>query len=323
MLEAQSYQEGNGIDKVEKPDAEGLLNKAVIISFGTGRFGNSRKVRKNQVNVSAIDENGGNRDVDKDALRISKELLNSKELQAIGSFDQKTRGKLLTYCLPSYVEEGYYFLPISLIEAVNTYLEQRQAERQYLINEFMSVYPVKRDAARLRLGPLFRERDYPGEDDVRATFTCSVRYISFSVPGKLQEISMSLFLQEKDRQERMWEEAAVEVRQALREGLAELVEHAVERLSYKPDGKPQFFKDSMIKNMTEFLDLFEKRNITNDADLAAIVMQARQLLAGVDPATLRNNLGTRDRIRQGFERINAAMDTMLIDRPTRQIDFDD
>lgn len=312
------------MDKIEKPDAEGLLSKAVIISFRTGRFGNNRKVRRNQLTISAVDADGGtDKLVDKDALRISKELLDSKELQAIGSFDQKTRQKLLQYCLPSYIEEGYYFLPISLIEIVDGFLAVARAYRIGLINAFLETYETKKREARLRLGPLYREKDYSEEKEVRESFTWSVRYISFSVPGSLQEVSMSLFLEEKQRQERMWEEAAVEVRVALREGMAGLVEHAVERLSYKPDGKPQFFKDSLIKNMSEFLDLFEKRNLTNDNDLAAIVAQARQLMAGVDPATLRNNLGTRERIKQGFETIKATMSTMLVDRPSRQIDLDD
>lgn len=327
LQETENYdygQGGNGMERIDRPSAEGLLSKAVIISFKTGRFGNNRKVRKSAVNISAYDEETAtDKPVDKDALKVSKELLDSKELQAISSFDQKTRGKLLTYCLPSYVEEGYYFLPISLIETVDGFLAGARTERQYLVNEFLAVYPAKRDSARFRLGPLFREKDYPEEDAVRESFTWTVRYISFSVPGSLREISSFLYNQEKAKQEAMWEEAAAEVRVALRESLAGLVEHAISKLSYQPNGKPQIFRDSMVKNMEQFLDLFEKRNLTNDGDLAAIVAQARQLMAGVDPASLRNNLGTRDRIRAGFEGIKATMDSMLVDRPVRQIDLDD
>jgi len=325
MLEMQDYAAGgNGMDKIEKPSAEGLLSKAVIISFKTGRLGNTRKVRKNQVNVSANDPDGGEtREVNKDVLKISKELLDSKELQAIGSFDAKIRAKLLTYCLPSYVDEGYYFLPISLIETVNGFLNAARVERTDLVNAFLAVYEEKREQARLRLGPLYIEKDYPDVAEVERSFTWSVRFISFSVPGSLKEISMSLFEQEKERQERMWEDAASEVRNALRESMAGMLEHAVEKLSYKSDGKPQVFRDSLTKNMLEFLDLFDKRNITNDDDLAALVGQAKQLMAGVDPATLRDSLTTRDRIRQGFERIKSTMDTMLVDRPVRSIDLDD
>lgn len=321
-------QGGNGMGMVEKPSAEGLLSKAVIISFKTGRFGNNRKVRKSQVKVFANDPDAyepysAGKEIEKDALKVSKELLDSKELQAIGSFDQKTRQKLLQYCLPSYVEEGYYFLPISLIKTVDGFLAVAKADRTGLVNAFFNTYGTKKREARLRLGPLFREADYPEEAEVRESFTWRVRYISFSVPGSLKEISMSLFNQEKERQEAMWEEAAAEVRIALRESMAGLVEHAISKLSYQSSGKPQIFRDSMVKNMEQFLDLFEKRNLTNDNDLAAIVAQARQLMAGVNPATLRNNLGARDRIRAGFEQIKNAMDSKLIDRPVRQIDLDD
>ena len=314
-ITSQNY---NGVAVDVRPGAEGLLSKAVIVSFKTGRFGNTKRVGKGEIEITFNGEQ-----VDRDALKTNKELLDSKELQAIGSFDAKTRVKLLTYCLPSYVDDGYYFLPISLIETVNDFLARQQADRAYLVNDFLAIYPAKRDSARLRLGPLFRSTDYPSEDAVRSTFTWTVRYISFSVPGSLREISASLFEQEKVKQERMWEDAASEVRQALREAMAGLVAHAIEKLSYKSDGKPQVFRDSMVQNMSEFLDLFAARNLTNDADLAALVGQARQLMAGVDPSTLRSNIGARERIRAGFVGIQQTMDAMLVDRPVRAIDLDD
>ena len=308
----------NGISLVEKPGAEGLLSKAVIVSFKTGRFGNTKRVGKGEIEITFNGEQ-----VDRDALKTNKELLDSKELQAIGSFDAKTRVKLLTYCLPSYVDDGYYFLPISLIETVNDFLARRQTERTYLVNDFLAIYPAKRDSARLRLGPLFRSTDYPSEDDVRSTFTWTVRYISFSVPSSLSEISADLFEQEKAKQERMWENAAREVEVGLTEALAGLVEHAIEKLSFQASGKPQVFRDSMVQNMNEFLDLFDKRNLTSNASLTALAGQARQLMAGVDPSTLRSNLGARERIREGFVGIQQVMDSMLVDRPVRAIDLDD
>ena len=309
---------------IPQPDAESLLSKAVIISFKTGRFGNNRKVRRNEVSISAYDvQDGVEKTVGQDVVKVSKELLNAQELQAITSFDAQTRGRLLTYCLPSYVEDGYYFLPITLVETVDAMLSTAKKDRDGMVARFIGVYEQKKEEARLRLGPLYREKDYPSVAAVRQSFSWAVRYISFSVPGSLKEISSTLFNQEKARQEKMWEEAASEVRAALRESLVGLLEHAIGKLSYQSNGKPQVFRDSMVKNMNEFLDLFARRNLTNDDDLAALVGQTRQLMVDVDPTALRSNLGTRDRVRTGFEEIKRTMETMLIDRPLRQIDLDD
>ena len=316
ITENQDYT--NGVAVEVKPSAEGLLSKAVIVSFKTGRFGNTKRVSKGEIEITFNGEQ-----VDRDALKTNKELLDSKELQAIGSFDAKTRVKLLTYCLPSYVDDGYYFLPISLIETVNDYLARRQTERSYLVNDFLAIYPAKRDSARLRLGPLFRSTDYPSEDAVRRTFTWTVRYISFSVPSSLSEISADLFREETRKQEEMWESAAREVEIGLTEALAGLVERAIEKLSFQVNGKPQVFRDSMVENFNEFLDLFDQRNLTSNASLTALAGQARQLMAGVDPSTLRSNLGARERIRAGFVGIQQTMDAMLVDRPVRAIDLED
>lgn len=58
---------------IEKPMAGGLLSKAVIISFKTGRFGNTRKVRRSAVSISAYDVDAGeDRPVDKPEERVKR-----------------------------------------------------------------------------------------------------------------------------------------------------------------------------------------------------------------------------------------------------------
>lgn len=329
MLENLGYaQGGNGMDKIEEKESEGLLEKAVILCFRTGRFGNSRKVKQSQVtNLSAYDEYGEEKVViskEKKSknLKLSKVLLDSKELEAITSYDTKSRNTILRkWCLPSYADDGYYFVTLALVPDVDAYLVAREQERKGLVEAFIQAYQGLRDVA--RDNPLYRERDYPSEDRVRATFTWAVRYISFSTPGKLAEISQALYQREAEGLKETWRQAKEEARQGLLEAWIALVNHFVERLTYKPDGKPQQFKDTLTGNILEFIELFERRDPTDYAELRAVVDQARQLLAGVDPKRLRQDIPFRDKVRQEIEAIKRVSDTMLIDRPTRQIDLDD
>lgn len=332
MLEnTENYDYGNGgidMGKVEGKEGEGILEKAVILCFKTGRFGNSRKVKQSEVtNLSAYDEFGEEKTVisrEKKAknLKLTKVLLDSKELEAITSHDTKTRNIILRrWCLPSYADDGYYFVTLALVPDVDAYLVEREGDRRGLVEAFIQAYQGLREQA--RDNPLYREKDYPSEEQVRATFTWTVRYVSFSTPGRLAEISQSLYQREAEGLKETWRQAKEEARQGLLEAWVVLVNHFVERLTYKPDGKPQTFKDTLTGNILEFIELFERRDPTDYAELRAVVDQARQLLAGVDPKRLRKDIPFRDRVRQEVEAIKRISDDMLIDRPVRQIDLDD
>lgn len=314
---------------VERPAAEELLSRAVIVSLQTGRLGNSKKIRQSEVTrLETTGEDGQDRVVidrtkKTDLLKLTKKLLQSSTLEAIVSHDGKTRQTLLRkWCLPSFAQAGFYFVPIDLVSEVDTYLARRKQSRQELVDSFVGEYRDLRELARQE-NPFYREKDYPAESDIAGKFTWFIRYLSLGTPTNLQEIDAALYQREADGLADMWRQAAREVEEALTEAMMGLFDHAVEKLSFQSNGKPMIFRDSLVENMNEFLNLFDKRNITGSIELAALAGQARQLMAGVDPATLRFNLGARDRIRNGFMAIQQTMDSMLVDRPVRAIDLDD
>ena len=78
-----------------------------------------------------------------------------------------------------------------------------------------------------------------------------------------------------------------------------------------------------MKNLNDLLDTFQIRNIADDVELASLVEQMRRLAAGVGAEDLRSD----DKLRQAWAgelaRIETSLSSMVIDKPTRQITFDD
>src|SRR5712692_5917140 len=68
------------------------------------RLGNTRKVSTSQVEV----------DTDKSLIRVSKHLIDSKELRTIANFDGEVRRYLYDTCLP--FEAGIHLCPLALLE---------------------------------------------------------------------------------------------------------------------------------------------------------------------------------------------------------------
>ena len=288
-----------------------LARKTVCIKVRLSTMGNTRKVSTSQIEA----------DADKDLLRVSKHLVDSAELKAIGRFDGEIRRFLYNICLP--FEIGIHLLPITALETVEHRLRQFAEGRKQLVAAFISAYPgLCQDAAK-RLRGLYNPADYPPVEDVTKEFGFSWQYVSFGVPDQLKGISREVWEQEREKAAQRMAESSAEIQQVLRESMAKLVQHMADRLKEGQDGKPLRFKETTVSNLVEFLTNFEFRNVTDDTELQAMVAQARQLLQGVSADDLRATGDLRTKVQQGMADIAAQLDTMMAKTGGRKFRFDE
>lgn len=288
-----------------------LASKTVCIKVRLSTMGNTRKVSTSQIEA----------DADKDLLRVSKHLLDSAELKAVGRFDGEIRRFLYNICLP--FEIGIHLLPIPALEMVEQRLRAFRADRESLVASFLAAYPgLCQDAAR-RLRALYNPADYPPAEEVAREFGFSWQYVSFGVPEQLRGISREVFEQEREKAAQRMAEASSEIQQVLRETMARLVQHMAERLKDGTDGKPLRFKESTVSNLVEFLANFQFRNVTDDGDLQRLVSQARDLLQGIKADDLRSTAALRTRVQQGMAEIAGRLDTMLVKAGGRKFRFEE
>lgn len=287
---------------------------SVLIQVRSGSFGNTRQVSASKVEV----------DADKDQLRISKNLLDSPELKKVRSIDSEIRQYLYNRCLPSVFRAGVYRLPYQLIEEVDSKLQDFAIARQKAVDDAAVAYPQRCEEAAKALRAVYNQRDYPSVDRFRSSFYLEWSYFETAAPGKLAAISKDIYEREREKAEGELRESVATIRGYLRESFADMVSHMVERLTgAAANGSPKVFKQSTIDNLGEFLDYFDKRNLTNDTQMADLVGKARALMNGVDAKTLRDDFATRKFIRDGFSQIQDNLDVMLTDKPKRRIRFEE
>jgi hypothetical protein len=282
-------------------------SKTVLLHVKFSGLGNSKKVSNSQVEC----------DADKSLIRVSKQLLDSPELETIRSLDGEIRRYLYDSCLP--FEAGIHLLPTALIETVEARLTDYQTQRRDLVSLFVSAYPrLCEDAAR-RLRGLYNPRDYPGREEIYNAFSMSWAYISFDAPQALAAISTDIFNREREKIAARMEEAYDEARQVLRETMAELVKHLRERLEAKTDGTAKRLHASTIDSLKDFCRTFDFRNISNDAELAGLVSQTRELLEPVRVDSLRDSTRYRQEISAELSKIETAIDASLLAVPRRRM----
>ena len=283
--------------QVESKGAASILDKAVLVSLKLTSFGTSRKVKEYEAVVNTT--------ADRDRVNVSKRLLDAPEITKIRELDGEIRKYVYSQVVPSFLDEGYYFLHMDLIPMFDVQVQAFASLRQSLVAAATDALESMIETDREKLGDLFNREDYPTKTDFREAYQMRVRYLSLSVPEALKAHGLH------DRQAAelggSLADAQKEMRELMRGNFRDLCAHAADRLAPAEKGKAKIFRDSMVKNINDFLGSFAFRNLTDDEPLAALVEEARALMDGVTAEELRTDESTRENTRAGFEYLLQAV----------------
>jgi len=278
----------------------------------------------------------------KTALRMTKRLLYSPQFDALRK--HLTDAKYAIVAPPQYgglanpsgIMDGLFELHKSLVPRVNAAIAE--AKRRLLepwvdaegmehpghLTAFLADYPAAIERARIApileggLGPLFDLSDYPSENEVGAAFDIDRRWLAFGVPEGLPQELREQALNELRADLR---QAGETIKETLRSGLLELLQHGRDVLTLKPGEKPKQIKESLIGNVLQFCEVFSMRNTQGDEELARIVTQCRETLTGFDPDKCRKFESVREEAAARFAQLHAAVDTLITTTKGRRFDF--
>jgi hypothetical protein len=142
---------------------------------------------------------------------------------------------------------------------------------------------------------------------------------SVEPPGYLAELNPALFEEECRRVSARFDEALALTEEAFSTELTGLISHLSERLSGAVDGKPKVFRDSAVTNLVEFFDRFRRLNVRSNDQLETLVAQAREVVQGIEPQSLRENRILRDTVAGELGELRQSLEQLLVERPRRNI----
>ena len=219
--------------------------------------------------------------------RYNKRLLPKAALAALNATMSEARTRHYANSLP-WDDKGSRLLTVANYEH---YTGMMDGLRERLVRQrarFIEDYDHYVEQARLDLGKLFHIEEYPSKEDLRGKF--SIRYRITPVPDSDHFIA-KLASHDTDRVkrdiERHIEEQLHDAVGDLYRRLAEAVERVSERLNEDGDGKPLVFRDTMISNIRDLVDVVPRLNIFGDQRLASLCEQVKNRIAGVEPDSLR------------------------------------
>lgn len=293
------------------------------------QFGNIRKANVAKV---TLDSNTTAAEPQKDAnaekkakarMTLRKQLIVSPQYDAIKSYFGELRTWIYSQTVPSFFKEGFQLASLEAVEPIEKRMRRAvQQELPDLVKALVEAYPAQVEEARSVLEPVgqWNARDYPTVAELPGMFEILWNWIAFVTPEGLPP---ELRAAEQEKFNKQMSDAGEQITQALRVAMAEMIRHAQERLTTAPGEKPKVFRDSAIGNITDFLDTFNQRNITNDVELAHLVDKAREVLAGVTPQKLRQVDDVKKKVVEGFAQINSELEKLIVTRPSRKFDLED
>lgn len=262
---------------------------------------------------------------DQDMISMSKKIVDSAEYRKVRHCVSEMRAFLRTQSLPApTLRGGFHMIPLPLIEKVEEKLDGLRNDFFAYVDAFIAAYENGLiDDARKRLGDLFDEDDYPTAAKLRGGFDVQTVYISLDVPGRLRTVSQALFEKERERASKRWKALEEEATAVLRAEMKSLVDKMVEQLGTTENGRKKSFRQSNVDKLTTFMENMEFRNVNDDAELAKLVNSATRLLNGVDVDSVKKDDTYRNAVRDSFNLVKTQLDTLVIDKPTRAVTFDE
>ena len=185
-------------------------------------------------------------------------------------------------------DQGWRLLTVANYEHYTALMD---ALRERMVRErarFIEDYDDHIDQARLDLGRLFRIDDYPSKEALQGKFSLRYRITEVSDPEHFMAKLAT------DDVERIRRNIETDVEERLHGAVGDLyrrfgeaIERVSDRLREDENGKPLVFRDSMIENIRELVDVVPRLNIFGDAELARLCEQVKEKIAGVEPDALR------------------------------------
>lgn len=285
--------------------SKGEAIKAQTVIFDFKFTGKSFRRKVKSANVVALEHMPA-----AGLLSTNKSIIDCPELDAIRRVVREFKDWLYFQELPSsLLRGGMRLIPLANVTKVEDKFAETRTNFKGALKAFIVAYPQRKAEAKLRLGNLYRESEYPTAREIRNAYRLTKRWVSFDPPAALKQLDEETWKANSNQLAAQMAEAGQECKDILRARMVEYTQWLVERLTMEPgETKRKAIAESKIQDFREFLNSFESLNLMADAEMSAFVAQARNAVDGLDVKALRTDDAARNQIRDLFAGIQEKTD---------------
>ena len=190
-----------------------------------------------------------------------------------------------------------------LIDYRNT-MNKFELQFEALANKVVYEYPACCARAQNRLGDLYDPALFPSVEELRRKMSLRVTYEPIADPSNFivqigDQAAEEMKRQYNDVLSSRMEGISNYIYEKLREPLTNLVK----RIDYEADDAPTGFRNTIVDNVMQIVELMGTCNFNNDPKIDRLKRELRNALKGVTPDALREDSGLRRHTKQEVQKI--------------------
>ena len=242
---------------------------------------------------------------------VHKKLLGDcAELSAVIKFAGNARNAHYAMTMP-WSDTGMRLLPTSRYFKYNEQMIALKAEYFTLVDTFLASYNWEITQAQVKLGDLFNPNEYPSAASLQSKFGFGYTYIPIS-EAKDWRIDIEAGAKEELAQhyqsyyQNQLHAAMADVNRRARD----VAERMSERLDYGDKETKKVFRDSLVNNVLEIVDLMDACNLTGDPVMRDNAQALRDALTGLDADDLREDHRLRRATKKAVDDVIASLPSL-------------
>ena len=248
---------------------------------------------------------------DKGVANVHKKLLGDcAELDAVQKFTANARNVHYACTMP-WSDTGLRLLPTTQYFKYHQEMTALQNEYQRLVQAFLDAYSWEIQNAQLKLGALFNPDEYPTADSLTSKFRFKMNYMPLPDAGDWRvaigdETEQALRSQYEGYYAQQLQTAMGDVWRRAHDALTKMSE----RLDYADDNTRKVFRDSLVSNVTDIIELLGACNVTNDPVMATAQRDLDEAMRGITPDALREDPYLRAETRRKVNEVKRVIDNL-------------
>ena len=184
-------------------------------------------------------------------------------------------------------DSGLRLLTTAMYFDYQKMISQMEMDFDVLVTEFLNNYQNMVLRAQHKLGAMFNVHDYPDPDTLQDKFRFSVKFAP--VPD-IGDWRVDIGNEAKQTLEASYQQAYTANLESAYKDVWERTHEALANMSNKLSGnQKQIFRDTLVTNVKEMIDLLDKFNITGDTKMKQAKVKIESALLGVTPDALRED----------------------------------
>lgn len=275
-----------------------LTEKAMLVKLSISQWTARRYDKK--ISDEVAERHATRKD---DIGRYNKILIAQEAVKKVGQAANAARTFHWEQTLPWH-DDGARILPAKNYDRYMKGMRDLRSAFEASVHEFVTNYPELVEDARLRLNGMFNAADYPSAGEIAWKYSYNVAIDPIPAAG---DFRVGLADGEVDRIAGEIESRLQAATNAAMKDLWTRLHSVVSKMADRLNDPDNTFKNSLVGNIVELVNLMPALNLTDDPELEAMRKRVETTLCTYNPADLRESKRERGAAARNAKAILDAM----------------